>query len=303
MKSEKSHKENRYGGLVLFLLICFGLTWIYDFLVIRNISMIKDVKFSAVLSSVGMYFPLIAHLLTRKILKEKNSPYGHKSMMLGINRKCTKWLIFAIIMPFVYTEIGDWLLIAVYPNILLSKNLRMSFGITTVSVLLNLLKKIVMALFFSLVAIGEESGFRGYMMPKLIQVMSIKKAVIVGGAIWGIWHIPLICMGYNFGTDYDGFPYVGMAMMIFNCMCAGCILTMITIKTESIWPATIMHAINNSRPGLIYYYFDSYEMSKINSIHMALISQIPICILGITCFLLCFQTNSKKCKKSRRMCI
>lgn len=55
-------------------------------------------------------------------------------------------------------------------------------------------------------------------------------------------------MGYNFGTDYNGFPYVGIAMMILNCTFAGCILTMI------------------------------------NPIHLAFILQIPIYILGIICF-------------------
>lgn len=149
---------------------------------------------------------------------------------------------------------------------------------------LKVIKKIVMALAFSLVAIGEESGFRGYMMPRLMQIMSIRKAIIVGGVIWGVWHIPLICMGYNFGTDYNGFPYVGIAMMILNCIFAGCILTMITIRTESIWPATLMHAFNNSRPGIISYIFNTYEVSRINPIHLAFIMQIPIYILGIICF-------------------
>lgn len=277
-------KENIYKGLVIFLLFCFGFTWLYDFVVIRNIAVVNDERLISILNSCGMYFPLIAHLFTRLILKEGLSLSWHESLMLGINRKYIIWMFFAAIIPFVYTEIGNWILVAVYPNILLSENLRMALGITASSVFLKVIKKIVMALAFSLVAIGEESGFRGYMMPRLMQIMSIRKAIIVGGVIWGVWHIPLICMGYNFGTDYNGFPYVGIAMMILNCIFAGCILTMITIRTESIWPATLMHAFNNSRPSIISYNFNTYEVSRINPIHLAFILQIPIYILGIICF-------------------
>ena len=62
----------------------------------------------------------------------------------------------------------------------------------------------------SFAALGEEGGWRGYMMPKLFKITGRKRALIIGGVICGLWHAPLTCIGHNFGTDYPGFPYLGI---------------------------------------------------------------------------------------------
>jgi len=102
----------------------------------------------------------------------------------------------------------------------------------------------------------------------------------------GLWHLPLICMGSNFGTDYPGFPFNGILIMTVNCICVGSILTFLTIKSKSIWPATMMHAINNSTPGIISQLMNTYEFGKINTLTIAAIRMIPIFMIGIVCILL-----------------
>lgn len=144
----------------------------------------------------------------------------------------------------------------------------------------------LMSILFTFVAIGEESGFRGYMMPKLIKIYGTGKAVVVGGIVWGLWHLPLICMGHNFGTTYPGFPFLGIILMTVGCICAGSILTFLTIKTKSIWTAAVMHAVNNSRPGILLSLMNTRELGKMNTILMATITQIPVFLLGIICLLI-----------------
>jgi membrane protease YdiL (CAAX protease family) len=80
----------------------------------------------------------------------------------------------------------------------------------------------------SVAALGEEGGWRGYMMPKLINIMGRGKALLLGGIIWGLWHAPLTCIGHNFGTDYPGFPFVGIIKMCIFCTLMGIILTFLT---------------------------------------------------------------------------
>lgn len=269
--------------ILIFLAICFGMTWIYDLAVVRNISVVKTGFLKQVLSACGMYFPLIAHLCTRAVTKEGFNSAGDGSLMIKLNHKKLLWLFVAMLLPFIYCEIGNAILVLIYPNLLLSKSMCKAFGITAGVLTRKIGIQFMMSLLFTFVAIGEESGFRGYMMPKLIKLFGTGKAVYIGGIVWGLWHLPLICMGLNFGTEYPGFPFLGIILMTVDCICAGSILTFLTIKTKSIWPAAVMHAVNNSRPGVLSLLLNSYELGKMNTIVAATITQIPLFILGVIC--------------------
>ena len=76
-------------------------------------------------------------------------------------------------------------------------------------------------------------------------------ALLCGGIIWGLWHAPLTCIGHNFGTDYPGFPYVGIVQMCIFCTLVGVLLTILTEKSGSVWPAAFMHAIGNAGPSIL----------------------------------------------------
>ena len=94
-------------------------------------------------------------------------------------------------------------------------------------------------------ALGEEIGWRGYLLPLLLQITSTKKAVLLHGFLWGIAHAALIYFGFNYSMDYWGAPYSGMIMMIFVCVVLGIWLAYVTIKSGSIIPATILHGASN----------------------------------------------------------
>ena len=46
-------------------------------------------------------------------------------------------------------------------------------------------------------ALGEELGCRGWLLPKLLRYGQVK-AIVISGVIWGVWHAPLILLGYNY---------------------------------------------------------------------------------------------------------
>ena len=95
-------------------------------------------------------------------------------------------------------------------------------------------------------AFGEEWGWRGYLGPKLEQVMSKPAAIIVGGILWGLWHAPLTIAGHNFGVDYPFYPWLGIGTMCLLCVCFHAFLTLLTERTKSIYPAAFAHMINNN---------------------------------------------------------
>lgn len=282
-------KKLELKRLIIFLVLTFGMTWLFEgaYIISGFRWDAEDARTQAV--GMGMLFPFIANILTRYITKEGYAFTGKDSLMLGINFKDKKWIFYlvAMFLPWIIRECGYLIILAVVPNafdaeyylqLKISKGLTFAVPIATV----------VSATIFSFAALGEEGGWRGYMMPKLIKLMGVKKAVVVGGILWGLWHAPLTCIGHNFGTDYPGFPYLGILIMCVFCVFMGMTFTYITIKTESIWPATIMHAVNNGMPGILLYYLNGeiVENALPNVIVANAIMFAPVVIAGTVCMVI-----------------
>ncbi|WP_251342195.1 CPBP family intramembrane glutamic endopeptidase [Haloplanus halophilus] len=98
-------------------------------------------------------------------------------------------------------------------------------------------------------AFGEEFGWRGYLLPKLLP-LGWRRAVLVSGAVWGVWHWPVIAMGYNYGLDYPGAPWTGLLAMTWFTVVVGAFLAWVTIRAGSVWPAVVGHAVVNGVGGL-----------------------------------------------------
>ncbi len=47
----------------------------------------------------------------------------------------------------------------------------------------------------------------GLALPRLKEVMGTKKSMIVTSLIWGLWHAPIILLGYNYGTEHPFSAY------------------------------------------------------------------------------------------------
>jgi len=97
--------------------------------------------------------------------------------------------------------------------------------------------------------LGEEFGWRAYLQPKLMPLGG-RWAVIITGLIWGIWHAPIILMGYNYGFEYPGAPYLGVLAMTWFTLVLAVPIGWLTIKAGSFWPAVIVHGSINGVAGL-----------------------------------------------------
>ena len=59
-----------------------------------------------------------------------------------------------------------------------------------------------------IITFGEEYGWRGFLQTELVRLGRIRGVGLLG-IIWGIWHWPIIWMGYN----YPGQPVLGPLLM------------------------------------------------------------------------------------------
>lgn len=98
----------------------------------------------------------------------------------------------------------------------------------------------------ALFAFGEEVGWRGWLLPAL-RPRGVWPALIISGAIWGLWHTPVILLGYNFGrTDQ-----LGVVAMVVGCVAWGILLGWTRLRSGSIWPAVLGHGALNAAAGAI----------------------------------------------------
>ncbi|WP_144763325.1 CPBP family intramembrane glutamic endopeptidase [Curtobacterium sp. 9128] len=99
--------------------------------------------------------------------------------------------------------------------------------------------------FNAFVTIGEEIGWRGFLVPAL-QRYGTGVALLGSGVVWGVWHAPIILLGYDFGrTDW-----LGVVFMVVACVLLGVVLGWLRIRTGSVWPAVFAHAGVNGAVGV-----------------------------------------------------
>jgi membrane protease YdiL (CAAX protease family) len=92
---------------------------------------------------------------------------------------------------------------------------------------------------------GEELGWRGFLLPRLLP-LGQWKALLISGAIWGVWHAPAIAQGHN----YPDHPILGILLMTVFCILMGIIIGWMYLNTRSPWVAALTHGSLNAWGGL-----------------------------------------------------
>jgi membrane protease YdiL (CAAX protease family) len=102
------------------------------------------------------------------------------------------------------------------------------------------------ALINTVPALGEELGWRGFLLPRLLP-LGTAPAVLLSGVAWGLWHTPLILLGYNYGAETPG--WLGVLMMTGTCVVVGAVFAWLRLRSASVWPAALAHGAFNAAAG------------------------------------------------------
>ncbi|RJP48497.1 MAG: CPBP family intramembrane metalloprotease [Anaerolineaceae bacterium] len=94
-----------------------------------------------------------------------------------------------------------------------------------------------------LLSLGEEIGWRGFLVPELTKWLGVRNAAWLSGVIWAAWHFPGILSG-EYGAQGTPLAYrlVCFTLMVFA---SGMVMAWLRMKSGSIIPVAIMHATHN----------------------------------------------------------
>lgn len=192
---------------------------------------------------------IIVSLLRRRSLKEIGWKIGRMKWLVG------GWVIPVGVSFAAYGLI--WIAgLGTVPNPTFLQRARFTLGMPSQSNDLVIVAAFVYISILGLLpgmvaALGEEIGWRGFLVPELAKWMSFRKAALLSGAIWAVWHMPALLSGSYGATGTPRWYQIGCfsAMVLLSAV----VLAWLRMKSASIWPVTIMHATHN---GVIQAFFD-----------------------------------------------
>ena len=96
----------------------------------------------------------------------------------------------------------------------------------------------------STLAFFEEVGWRGWLLPNLMNRMSVRRAIVLSAVIWAFWHTPFAISGIHY---LPGIPALLIVLTLpILTLGAGFVIGWLWVRTESIWMVALAHgALNN----------------------------------------------------------
>jgi len=92
-------------------------------------------------------------------------------------------------------------------------------------------------------ATGEEIMWRGYLLDVFLDRMAPKTALVATGLVWGLWHVPMVVI---LNWVFPGLPLWGSLLFTLSLTAWGILMAWARLRTESLWPPIIMHAVFNA---------------------------------------------------------
>src|ERR1700736_4283803 len=144
----------------------------------------------------------------------------------------------------------------------------------------------------ALFVFGEEWGWRGFLLPKLIP-LGQWPALLLTGFLSGLWYSPLILLGY----DYPLHPKLGILLMTIFCVIFGVLLGWLRLATGSIWPSAIGHGALNATGGFFYVVADANQ--TVDTAHVTILGWtgwiVPLIVILILVLLKRLPVKEPRC--------
>jgi len=244
-------------SVLLFLILCFAFSSIFYYLIIAR----GILEFSYVL----MWCPGVAAIIVNLI-------YHRGENALNFRKCHLKYALAGIWLPLVYWGISYGIYLLIYGKEVLVGNMALTLIQMPSMLMLSL------AIYF-VTAMGEEIGWRGYLVPKLNELFGFKKGALISGVIWALWHLPLFVAGYMSDISI----WYQVPVLVLLCITLSYSMFYLSIKSKSVWPAILLHFIHNFVSQLLLDQSIGGEMRPYLVGETGIISLVIITVIGGIC--------------------
>ena len=251
-----------FRRIAIFISFAFGIAWITGLVIFLNGGLVNSpfilpkalpgvTLALALMATAYMWAPALGNIFTRLLTRE-----GWKEVGLRPNfRWGWRYWLAGWLLPAAMTLIGAALFFAMFPRYFdaslttVRQAMAVSSSASNASVWLVVIGRLIAAILLApilncIATFGEEFGWRAYLLPKLMPLGG-RKATLLIGVIWGIWHWPVIFMGYEYGFDYPCHPWAGPLLFLWVTFGLSIFLGWLTLRSKSVWPAVIAHGAVN----------------------------------------------------------
>lgn len=223
-----------------YLFFVFLFTSVFYFLILRA----KTLGAGGGLYVTGiMWCPALAAFATLKLNRRRLSELGWKW-------PARRYALASWYLPLSYAAIAYVIVwvsgLGAFPNHQFMDSLVARFGLGLSPTASTILYVALMGT-FGLVgsmsrALGEEIGWRGFLVPEMSKTFSFTATALMSGIVWSLWHYPvLIFADYNAGTD----TRYAMACFTIMVVAISFVFAWMRLKSGSLWTGALLHASHN----------------------------------------------------------
>jgi uncharacterized protein len=235
-----SEARRSRSQVLLYLLLVFAFSSVFYFLILRAHSLGAG---GGLYVAGIMWCPALAAMATLKLNRRPLSELGWKWPQAG-------YAIMSWYIPLLYAAIAYVIVLSSglggFPNHETMQQLVSRMGLRTspaVSTVVYVLLVGSFGLIQSLArALGEEIGWRGFLVPELFKTTGFTSTALISGMVWSCWHYPILIWGdYNAGTP----TWYGLTCFTVMVVAISFVFAWMRLKSGSLWTGAMLHASHN----------------------------------------------------------
>jgi uncharacterized protein len=154
---------------------------------------------------------------------------------VGFNPRRGRGLLIAVLGPMVIVALSFG--VAAAFGVVRFPGLAPGFGLA----LVNLAVTIIIS---SVLLLGEEIGWRGYLLFRVAELTSGRRAALLTGVFHAIFHLPLLLLTTTYQSE--GKRWIVVPMVMVTLTLAGVWYGWLRLWSGSIWPVSLSHSAFNN---------------------------------------------------------